>query len=164
MNIPVLIVATVMALSVVAHVVGGTGETAHLAPAPADKKRSALLVPAICAFQMLGVDLAAVTGLLFTIALTDVLAHEALWIQAFGFLLLAWGCIWVVQMIWVHDLGPRPRRVPHAVAAFSGLVRLYGLALLGGGAVLGSDPSRSCPQIGSQARQNRGGRCPTCPG
>ena len=62
MNIPVLIVACITGLAVIAHILGGTHETARLAPEPSEGKLSAHWVQAMCAFQMLSVDLAVVTA------------------------------------------------------------------------------------------------------
>ena len=45
-------------------------------------------------FQMLTVDLMAVTGLLFTIALSDVLPSERMWTDGLSLLFLAWGVAW----------------------------------------------------------------------
>lgn len=118
MNIPVLIVAVITALAVVAHVIGGTRETASLAPDPQDSKTSANWVQAMCAFQMLSVDLAVVTGLLFTIALSDVLPSERLWSLGLSLLFLAWGVAWVVQMLAVQRQGVRLLRLPHFLVWF----------------------------------------------
>ena len=118
MNIPILIVAIVMALAVIAHLIGGSRETANLAPDPADRTKSANWVQAMCAFQMLSVDLAVVTGLLFTIALSDVLPSERFWTLGLSLLFLAWGIIWVVQMLWVRKQGITLLRLPHFVVWF----------------------------------------------
>jgi hypothetical protein len=118
MNIPVLIVACITGLAVIAHILGGTRETARLAPEPSEGKLSAHWVQAMCAFQMLSVDLAVVTGLLFTLALTDILPAEHLWIQALAWLFLAWGGVWVVQMLWLRAQGVGLMRLPHFLVWF----------------------------------------------
>ena len=118
MNIPVLIVAVITALAVIAHVLGGTRETAALAPSAQNSTRSAHWVQAMCAFQMLSVDLIVVTGLLFTIALTDVLPFEARWITGLCLLFLAWGVVWVIQMLMVKRQGVTLMRLPHFLVWF----------------------------------------------
>ena len=76
MNIPVLIVACITFLAFVAHVLGGTKETAAIEPDRAQPTLTKHWVQAMCAFQMLSVDLLVVAGALFAIALKDfVLTH-----------------------------------------------------------------------------------------
>jgi len=124
LNIPVLIVAIITALAVVAHVIGGTRETASLAPDPKDSKTSANWVQAMCAFQMLSVDLAVLTGLLFTIALSDVLPSERNWTLGLSLLFLLWGVVWVIQMLAVKRQGVTLLRLPHFLVwfVFAGLL------------------------------------------
>jgi len=126
MNIPVLIVAVITAVAVVVHVLGGTRETANLASAKKDTKTSAHWVQTMCAFQMLSVDLILVTGLLLTVAVTDILPSEVRWTMALSLLFLAWGVIWVIQMWAVKRQGVKALHLPQFVVWFvcSGLLWL----------------------------------------
>ena len=69
MDIPVLIVACIMAIAVVAHVFGETRETARIAPDPSAQNLTRHWAQAMGAFQMLSVDLLAIALLLFGVAL-----------------------------------------------------------------------------------------------
>lgn len=113
MNIPVLIVASITLLAVIAHVIGGTRETASLAPAEEDAKRIPHWVQAMCAFQMLTVDLLAVSLALFAIALWDLGPHEPSFIIGFGLLYLAWAVAWVIQLRWLNRTSASLLRLPH---------------------------------------------------
>ena len=113
MNIPVLIVACITLLAVVAHVIGGTRETATLAPSTEDTKRTPNWVQAMCAFQMLTVDLLAVSLALFALAMWDMGPHESAFITGFGLLYLAWAIAWVVQLRWLNRPSASLLRLPH---------------------------------------------------
>ncbi|GAA6176354.1 hypothetical protein [Sulfitobacter pacificus] len=113
MNIPVLIVASITLLATIAHVVGGTRETASLAPPSDDTTRTPHWVQAMCAFQMLTVDLLAVSLALFAIALWDMGPHEAAFITGFGLLYLAWAVAWVIQLRWLNRASASLLRLPH---------------------------------------------------
>ncbi len=113
MNIPVLIVACVTLLAVVAHVIGGTRETATLAPPAEDTKRTPHWVQAMCAFQMLAIDMLAVSLALFAIALWDMGPHEPKFIFGFGLLYLAWAAVWVIQLRWLNRTAAPLLRLPH---------------------------------------------------
>ncbi|GLQ27959.1 hypothetical protein [Sulfitobacter pacificus] len=113
MNIPVLIVASITLLATIAHVVGGTRETASLVPPSDDTTRTPHWVQAMCAFQMLTVDLLAVSLALFAIALWDMGPHEATFITGFGLLYLAWAVAWVIQLRWLNRASASLLRLPH---------------------------------------------------
>lgn len=113
MNIPVLIVACVMALVVLAHVIGGTRETARIAPQGAAPEMTRHWVQAMCAFQMLSVDLLAVTGLLFGVALWDLGPAEPLILKGLIALFVLWALVWVVQMRWLNRVDAGLFRLPH---------------------------------------------------
>lgn len=118
MNIPVLVVASIMSLAVVAHVLVGTRETATLRPAcDGDGKKRAHWVQAMSAFQMLSVDLVAVTALLFWLAFGDV-PYGAQLQAALGLIFLAWGCVWLLQMVFLRQSGVTIWRLPHWVVWF----------------------------------------------
>lgn len=113
MNIPVLIVAFVMLLATAAHVIGGTRETARLAPSPDDTNLSAHWVQAMGAFQMLAVDLFLVMVALFVIALTDLMPFEREVTLGLAALFTVWGLVWVIQMLWIKQQGISLLRLPH---------------------------------------------------
>ena len=116
MNIPVLIVAIVMLIAVVAHVFGGTRETAAIAPE--DDKLTASWVQAMCAFQMLAVDLLAVAALLFAILFWDLGAVEPILLRLLSLLFLLWGIVWVAQVLWLRRPSASLLRLPHWVIWF----------------------------------------------
>ena len=106
MNYQLATVAAVTAAAFFAHVFGGIPQSLHADPAKlADEDKAHTLetpqrnwVQLMCAFQLVTVDLLAVSILLFVVALTDVLVQK----QMIGFSLSAlyflWGCSWVVQL------------------------------------------------------------------
>ena len=116
MNIPVLIVAIVMLIAVVAHVFGGTRETASIAPE--DDKLTASWVQAMCAFQMLAIDLLAVAALLFAILFWDLGAVEPILLRLLSLLFLLWGIVWVAQVLWLRRPSASLLRLPHWVIWF----------------------------------------------
>ena len=118
MNIPVLIVACITLLAVIAHVIGGTRETAAIAPDPKDSKLTAHWVQAMCAFQMLAVDLLVVAVALFAIALKDFGEMESVAIQFFSGLFFLWGVVWVVQVVWLKREAVGLMRLPHWIVWF----------------------------------------------
>ena len=113
MNIPVLIVACIMALAVVAHVIGGTRETAALKPDPSDSKLTAHWVQALCAFQMLSLDLLIVTAACFAIVIYDLGTLERPLTLGLAGVFLLWGLIWIAQSLWVQRSFSILLRLPH---------------------------------------------------
>ena len=124
MNIPVLIVACITLLAFVAHVLGGTKETAAIEPDSAQPTLTKHWVQAMCAFQMLSVDLLVVAGALFAISLKDFGDIEPLATQCFAMLFLAWGIVWIVQLLWLKRAAATLLKLPHWVVWFvcSGLL------------------------------------------
>ncbi len=124
MNIPVLIVACITLLAVVAHVIGGTRETAAIEPDPSNAKLTTHWVQAMCAFQMLSVDLLVVALALFAIALKDFGEFEPLAIQLFSGLFFLWGIVWIAQVQWLKRPAASLLRLPHWTVWFvcSGLL------------------------------------------
>ena len=103
MNFPVLIVACVSLLALIAHTFVGTKETASLAPGAGDEERMNHWKQAMCAFQMVTVDLLLVTVVLFTLALTDVIPFEYELTLFISLLFLLWGIAWLVQLFWLKS-------------------------------------------------------------
>ncbi len=113
MNIPVFIVACITLLAVIAHVLGGTKETAAIAPDQENDRLTAHWVQAMCAFQMLSVDLLAVALLLFAVAFVDLGPIEDQVLTALSVLFFLWGAVWVVQVLWLKKAAATLLRLPH---------------------------------------------------
>jgi len=103
MNMPVLIVAIVSLLAVVAHVFGGTRETASLSPDKENIKLVRSWKQSMCAFQMLAIDLLLVSVLLFFISLTDIIQFEYEITLFLSFLFFLWGVVWLIQLYWLKS-------------------------------------------------------------
>lgn len=127
MNIPALIVACIMAIAVIAHVFGGTRETARIAPDPAASDLMRHWVQAMGAFQMLSVDLLVVSLLLFGVALWDLGQAEDLIIKGLIVLFCLWGTVWFIQVQWLKRSGAGLLQLPHWMICFG----CAGLLLLG---------------------------------
>jgi len=118
MNIPVLIVACITLLAFIAHLFGGTRETAAIAPSADNRKLTAHWVQAMCAFQMLAVDLLFVSGLLFALVFMDFGAVENTILLVLSLLYFLWGIVWVVQLVWLKAPGATLLRLPHWLVWF----------------------------------------------
>jgi len=103
MNIPILIVACVMLLALIAHVLGGTKETARIYPNSDNEKLTQNWKQAMCAFQMLSIDLLVVMIVLFVIALTDIISFEYELTIIFSIIFLLWGIVWLIQLFWLKS-------------------------------------------------------------
>ncbi len=113
MNIPVLIVAVVMTFATLGHVAIGTKETATLEPKGASGKPMANWVQTMCAFQMLTLDLVVLTGLLFVIALWDVLPAEPQITLGIAAYFALQGLLWMGQVVWFARPGATLLSLPH---------------------------------------------------
>lgn len=118
MNIWVFSVACITLAAFVAHVVIGTRETASIAPASARDKLTPHWVQAMCAFQMLSVDLLVVAAALFGIALVDLGPLERPAILLLSALFFLWGLVWVIQMKWLNRPTVTLWRLPHWLVWF----------------------------------------------
>ena len=106
MNYQLAIVGGLTVLALFAHVFGGIRQSLSVEPAKlTDKEKLANFetldrnwVQSMCAFQLVTVDLLALSALLFFLAFTDVFVQK----QLIGFALAAfyflWGCAWLVQL------------------------------------------------------------------
>lgn len=108
MNILVFIVACFTLLAFIAHLFGGTKETAELSPCKQDREmvdKKILLTwkQAMCAFQMLAVDLLLVAVTLFTVALTDIFPFEYELILFLSGVFFLWGVVWLIQLFWLKS-------------------------------------------------------------
>ncbi len=126
MNVPVLSVACITLLALVAHVFVGTKETATIAPASQDEKLTANWVQAMCAFQMLTVDLLVVAVALFAVVFFDLGQLERPVVLLFSLLFFLWGLVWVIQLQWLNRPAASLLRLPHWMIWFlcSGLLYL----------------------------------------
>lgn len=113
MNIPVLIVACLTLFAVIAHVIGGTKETASIAPDTSQPSLVRNWKQAMCAFQLVTIDLIAVTLTLFVLALTDWIAFASQLTLLLSLLYLLWGVIWLVQLAWLKSDGKTYLYLPH---------------------------------------------------
>jgi hypothetical protein len=116
MEIPELIIACILLAAVIAHVFVGTRETAALKPV--DNKLSINWAQAMCAFQMLSVDLLAVCVLLFAIAFYDLGPIEPTLVLLLAVLFLLWGVAWVIQTLWLQRDIRTLFRLPHWIVWF----------------------------------------------
>lgn len=82
-------------------------------------------VQAMCAFQMLSVDLLAVTVLLFAIALGDLGPVERPILIGLIVLYASWGLVWMVQVKWLNRPQMGLFRLPHWVVWFACAVVLF---------------------------------------
>ncbi|WP_299751720.1 hypothetical protein [uncultured Tateyamaria sp.] len=118
MNIWVFIVACITLVAFLAHLAIGTKETATLAPDPSETERNTHWVQAMCAFQMLSVDLLVVAAALFGIAFVDLGQLERPAILFFGLLFFLWGVAWVVQMKALRRTATSLSQLPHWLVWF----------------------------------------------
>lgn len=103
MNIPVLIVACISLLALIAHTFIGTKESASISPDENNEKLTQHWKQSMCAFQMLSVDLLLVTITLFIISLTDIISFEHELILFLSFVFFLWGVVWLAQLLWLKS-------------------------------------------------------------
>lgn len=124
MNALVLVVACISSIAAIAHVFGGSKETAQIAPLSENEKLRTHWMQAMCAFQMLSVDLIILSVALFTIVFADLGPHEGKFILMLSLLFFLWGTVWVVQLLWLRVRPSALFRLPHWLVWFlcSGLL------------------------------------------
>lgn len=124
MSISVLSVACITVIALVAHVFAGTRETAAIAPSSQGEKLTANWVQAMCAFQMLSVDLLVVSVALFTVVFFDLGPMERPVVLLLSLLFFLWGLVWVIQLRWLKRPSASLLRLPHWMIWFlcSGLL------------------------------------------
>jgi len=103
MNIPVLIVACIMLLAFIAHIVGGTKETLNISPNKENEKLTLNWKQAMCAFQMLSIDLFVTMVVLFIISLTEIIPFEYELTIILSVVFLMWGVVWLIQLLWLKS-------------------------------------------------------------
>lgn len=125
MNIWVFSVACITLIAFVAHVLIGTKETATVEPTSTDDKLTTNWVQAMCAFQMLSVDLLIVAVALFGLAFVDLGPLQRPAVLLLGLLFLLWGIVWIVQMKWLNRPAVAIWRLPHWIIWFFCSALLY---------------------------------------
>ena len=125
MNIPLLIVASFSLFAVIAHIFWGTKETASISPNKSDIQLTRCWKQAMCAFQMLSIDLIVVTILLFTILLTELIPFEYELTLFLSVLYFLWGVVWVIQLAWLKSSAKTFMYLPHWIFWFIGSALLY---------------------------------------
>jgi hypothetical protein len=107
LNYPIAIAGGLTVLAFVAHVTGGLRQSLSIAPtklAGSHIERGALevldrnWVQTMCAFQLVTIDLLALSGVLYLLAFTNVLAPRQPIAFAVAALYFLWGCSWLVQL------------------------------------------------------------------
>lgn len=125
MNIPVLMVACITLIAVIAHVIVGTKETAAIEPATDENKQTVHWVQAMCAFQMLSIDLLAVAVALFAVVFMDFGAIEPQIILMLSLLFFLWGAVWIIQILWLKKSATMFLQLPHWMVWFACSGLLY---------------------------------------
>ncbi|RDX33945.1 hypothetical protein DZA31_00015 [Arcobacter sp. HD9-500m-PIT-SAG02] len=125
MNIPVLIVASFSLLAVIAHIFGGTKETASIAPDENNTQLTRSWKQSMCAFQMLAIDLIAVTIAMFTISLTEFIPFEYELTLFLSLLYFLWGVVWLIQLVWLKSSAKTFMYLPQWIFWFVGSGLLY---------------------------------------
>ena len=108
MNYPIVIAGGLTLLACLAHITGGFAQSLSIAPSKiADTRIEQGALAALdrnwaqvmCAFQLVTVDLLALSVVLYLLAFTNLLAPK----QAVAFAVSAiygfWGCAWLVQLL-----------------------------------------------------------------
>ena len=106
MNYQFAVVGGLTVLALFAHIFGGIRELLSVEPAKlTDKEKLANFetldrnwVLSMCAFQLVTIDLLALSALLFFLAFTDGFVHKQLIGFALAGFYFLWGCAWLVQI------------------------------------------------------------------
>ncbi len=107
MNYPLTIVACLTLLAFFAHIFGGLRESLSIAPAKLAEKKTLHnfesldrnWVQSICAFQLVSIDLLALSCLLFILSFTDIFIQKQLMAFCLAGFYFFWGVAWIVQLI-----------------------------------------------------------------
>lgn len=105
MNLPFAIVGVLVLVALLAHVFMGLRETLSIHPERdgADGPTSARLernwMQALCAFQLVSVDLLVLASFALLLAFTDVVPQRRLVANALGVFFAFWGLAWLIQLV-----------------------------------------------------------------
>ena len=107
MNIPFLAAALLLTVAFLAHLLVGTRETQSLSPAEEEKieQKRRNWIQALCAFQLVSVDLLLLAIVAYLLAATQILEARreiACFMAAY---LGTWGVVWLVQLKTVGACG-----------------------------------------------------------
>ena len=98
MNLPIFLAGCFSLAALAAHSIIGTRESASLAPKGTSQELKTHWIQSMCAFQLVTIDLLAITIALFVIAVTDLIYFE----KELSFIIAAiyafWGMAWLIQL------------------------------------------------------------------
>jgi hypothetical protein len=106
MNIPIFIAGCITLLAFIAHTFVGINETLQISPSKFTNKENVPnfetvernWVQAMCAFQMITVDLLVLSILLFLIATTNFIGFKKEIAFALSIFYFIWGIAWILQL------------------------------------------------------------------
>ncbi len=109
MNYQIAIAGFITLIAFFAHTFVGIRQAPTTAPARLTKKENVAnfevvernWVQSICAFQMVTIDLLALSVLLFLLAFTDILGSKELLALGLAAFYLLWGIIWLLQLLFL---------------------------------------------------------------
>ncbi len=109
MNYQIAIAGFITLIAFFAHTFVGIRQALITAPARLTKKENVAnfevvernWVQSICAFQMVTIDLLALSVLLFLLAFTDILGSKELLALGLAAFYLLWGIIWLLQLLFL---------------------------------------------------------------
>lgn len=129
MNYPILAIAVLTLVAFVLHSTGGVWETLKIKPsrlresketALADtEKNDRIWTQSLCAFQMLGIDLLVMAGVLYALAATDLILQKREVALVCALIFLLWGFVWVVQMLFIKRSFKSLFTLPHWLIWFA---------------------------------------------
>jgi hypothetical protein len=107
-NVPILAVGVLMLLALLAHIAGGIRESMSIRPSliagtangqPGLERLERNWAQAMCAFQLVTVDLLALTTVLFVLAFTEIIVQKKLVTSALAVFYFLWGSAWLIQLV-----------------------------------------------------------------
>lgn len=109
MNYQIAIAGFITLIAFFAHTFVGIREALSTAPAKLTEKGNVVnfevvernWVQSICAFQMVTIDLLALSVLLFLLAFTDILGSKELLALGLAAFYLLWGIVWLLQLLFL---------------------------------------------------------------
>lgn len=112
MNLPIAAVGVLMFIAFLAHILAGLRETMSIRPSAILNKAGSVdseaetlernWAQALCAFQLVTVDLLALTVASLLLAFTDIIANKRPVAIALAVFFALWGVAWLVQLAWLR--------------------------------------------------------------
>ena len=107
MNYPIAVAGAITLLAFFAHTLVGIREALSTAPVKLATKDNSTnfevvernWVQSLCAFQLVTIDLLALSVLLFVLAFTDILGSEQLLAFGLSAYYFLWGSAWLIQLL-----------------------------------------------------------------